>query len=147
MRRVLLAVVVGGILLVSGCSSGIHSGSSTPTQSQTPSPSIDCGTFGTGGVAMVAEVNTTITAREDATSALQAARANDSLHAENDTQFSYVPREKVDEEARSDLRDRRRSISENETLYYYSPDGGTDIDEMVVVSETGRIYRPYVGAC
>lgn len=142
MPRPVSVVLVVALTLLAGCNSHVQPRSPTPTAA---SPTVDCDTFGTGGVFPVTDANTTVTSRDAATSALESARSNGSLDEPAATEFAYVPRESVD--SREAVRDEISRLPANATLYYFSPDNGTDVHEMAIVSETGRIYRAYVGAC
>lgn len=104
-----------------------------------------CGTFGTGGLLPLGEVNGTVDSVAAARSALRSVvvTLSDVPHAPSD--FEHVPRETVDD--RGAVRDELGLESSTVTLYYFTPDGDARLDGMAVVTGRGGVFQAHIGDC
>lgn len=160
MVRTTTIALLAGCLLLAGCTSTVQ-----PTTTSDPTPPgghVGCGLFGTGGAFLVADGNETVASLQAANSTLRAAQANGSLgegptrpDVEDPSRIAFTPvaqtaipggqREAIRSEIRSVSR--RGQFAADTSLYYFSPDGSSDVHGMAVVTGDGSIYRLFQGAC
>lgn len=110
-----------------------------------------CDTFGTGGIAPLAETNSTVTTVRQANRTLHTVVSglpDADTYPYNASDLDYVSRDTIDENERRAVRDELHSVPANTTLYYFSPHDYTRIDDdMVIVSENGGVFVVFIGAC
>jgi hypothetical protein len=117
---------------------------SSPTTTQTRTPH-QCDTFGTGGIAPLAETNNTVSTVGQANRTLHTVISEHPDYPFNASDFEYVPQDEIDDKRA--VRDELDMRSTDTTLYYFSPHDYTKLDDMVIVSENGSIFAVIIGAC
>jgi hypothetical protein len=117
---------------------------SSPVTTQTRTPH-QCDTFGTGGIAPLAESKTPVTTVEHANRRLQTVISERPDYPFTASAFAYVPRDENEEQWA--VRDELDMRSTNTTLYYFSPRDDTRLDDMAIVTENGRVFTVLIGAC
>lgn len=150
MTRIFTGSLVLVLIIVAGCTGPV---TETPTENIEKSPELttstritpQCDTFGTGGIASLGEINDTVTTVTKANRTLRSTISDLPDYPFNASDFEYVPRTKID--SKGAVRDELDVSSTNTTLYYFSPDGDTGLDEMVIVTENGGVFTIHIGAC
>lgn len=104
-----------------------------------------CDTFGTGGIVPLNETNHTVTTVTLANRTFHSTISDLPDYPFNASEFEYVPRDKID--AKGAVRDELDMRSPNMTLYYFSPDSDTRLDNMAIVTENGGVFTVHIGAC
>lgn len=157
MVRLSIISFVVVITLFAGCAGHVTENPVEPTEEpstetpQTRTPH-QCDTFGTGGIAPLAETNNTVTTVRQANSTMHTVVSGvpdaPDTYPYNASELEYVPRDKIDETERRAVRDELRRMPANTTLYYFTPHDYTRVaDDMIIVSENGGVFVAFIGAC